>query len=164
MLLGGDFRYNPRWSPNSVCVDTEIAPVVLEFVVDMHLQLFEDAYMGPPESMPKALWVRCISFLTGQHPQMLVYFVCNVRFSFRLTTTHPGQYLNTVPIQNGRLLTYVGSMCGVIVKGDSRTSVAPGHSAGVQKGPPPRRALALPFPAPSGVPCVPPALCEPPAR
>ena len=37
VLLGGDFHCNPGWSPYCVSVRTEIARVLLEFVVDVHL-------------------------------------------------------------------------------------------------------------------------------
>ena len=47
VLLGGDFQCNRGWLVRYVSVHTEIAPVLLEFAVDMHLHPFTDGMRGP---------------------------------------------------------------------------------------------------------------------
>ena len=46
VLMGGDFQCNPGWSVN-VSVNTEITPVLCEFVADMALLPFTDGMSGP---------------------------------------------------------------------------------------------------------------------
>ena len=44
--MGGDFQCNPRWSADCVSVDTEITPVLSEFVTDMALLPFAHGMSG----------------------------------------------------------------------------------------------------------------------
>ena len=43
----GDFKCNPGWSSDCVSLHTEIAPVLLEFVADLHLQPSTHGMVGP---------------------------------------------------------------------------------------------------------------------
>ena len=56
VLLGRDFPCNPGWSVDCVSVHTEIAPGLLEFVADMHLQPFTHGMRGPT-------WVSALGFV-----------------------------------------------------------------------------------------------------
>ena len=47
VLVGGDFECNPRWSADCVSVHIGIASVLLNFVVNMHLQLFVPVMQAP---------------------------------------------------------------------------------------------------------------------
>ena len=47
VLLGGDFQCNPGWSVDCVSVHTEMAPLLPEFAVDMHLLPFTHGMRGP---------------------------------------------------------------------------------------------------------------------
>ena len=47
VLMGGNFQCNPGWSADYVSVNTEITPVLFEFVSNMALHPFTHGMSGP---------------------------------------------------------------------------------------------------------------------
>ena len=98
LMGGGDFQCNPGWSADSVSVNTEIAPVLSEFVADMALFPFIHGMSGPTWVSVQG-FIRALDFfLSAVSLQKTALSVLKTNKSSHWTTTHPVRpCLHTLP-------------------------------------------------------------------
>ena len=75
VLLGGDFQCNPGWYVDHMSVHTAIAPSLLEFAADMHLQPFTHGMHGPTWVSAQG-FIGALDFFLGCRASSEVDVVC----------------------------------------------------------------------------------------